>query len=61
MFYDNVLHYLIRNGLSAREFEKMCGLSNGMVHGWKNGAQPSTITVRKIAEATHIPAGKWLE
>jgi len=61
MFYENILNYIERNGLSVREFEKMCGLSNGLVSCWRNGSVPSTATVKKISLATHIPISRWLE
>lgn len=60
MLYERVVEYITRNEISIREFERMCGLSNGTVHGWKMGNIPSTASVRKIVDATHISADRWI-
>lgn len=61
MFYQKVMEYCEKNNLSTMAFEKMCGLSNGVVGKWKDNGNPSLLTLSKIVNATGIPTQKWLE
>ena len=60
MVYERVVDYTTRNGMSIREFERMCGLSNGTVGKWRK-AEPKVETIHKISDATHIPVSKWVD
>ena len=57
----NIYRYCNSNGISIREFEKRCGLSNGIVKKWLPKGNPSISTLMKIANATGIPIEKWIE
>lgn len=62
MFYPKVIEYCKKNNLSISAFEKMCGLTNGTVNGWKvKGSNPSFTTMQKIVKATGISISKWLK
>lgn len=62
MFYDKVVDYCSRNGISIMAFEQMCGIGNGVVARWKNdSSKPSLNTLMKIEENTKIPIKKWLD
>lgn len=61
MVYDKVQDYIKSNNLSGNSsFEKLCGLGNGTVSGWKDG-NPRVETLIKIESATGIPVSKWLQ
>lgn len=57
----NIFRYCNSNGISICEFEKKCGLSNGIVKKWLPKGNPSISTLMKIASATGIPIEKWIE
>lgn len=61
MIYPKIIDYCQKNNLSVAAFERKCGLTNGTVHGWKDGGYPSIPTLQKIEKATKISAKKWLE
>jgi len=59
---NNIQIYLTNEGITEYGFERLCGLPNGILGKWRTGAYKSTsiATVEKIAEATKIPAAKWI-
>lgn len=62
MIYQNIASYCKRNNISISDFEKKCGIGNGVVGGWKNGkSTPNLKSLSKIANATGIPISEWLE
>lgn len=62
MFYEKVVEYCEKEGLSLSAFEKKCGIGNGTVARWKdNASKPSLATIEKIAKNTKVPISKWLK
>ena len=59
MIYRKIIDYCKKNNLSVSAFEKKCGLSNGTVNGWKDGGNPSLITLQKVVSATGISIEEW--
>lgn len=62
VFAENIRNYCSNNGISNMEFEKRCGLSNGIVYKWEKGIakNPNITTLQKIETATRIPMSRWL-
>lgn len=60
--YKKVIQYCKEKGMPISAFEKMCGLANGTVNGWKNhgGGNPRGETIKKISENTGISIEKWM-
>ena len=61
LFYQKVIAYCEKHNLSVSAFETKCGLANGTVNGWKNGSDPSLVSLKRISEATKISVAKWLK
>lgn len=60
--YQKVIQYCQEKGISVLAFEKMCGLSNGTVQGWKvKGSNPSMESMKKIMSATETSFEYWQE
>lgn len=61
MVYKKVVKYCKKNNLSISAFEKMCGMTNGTVRGWKaRKGNPSLETLQKIVSVTGIPIDDWI-
>jgi transcriptional regulator with XRE-family HTH domain len=53
--------YCAREGISIKEFERRCKLSNSIVHKWRVGiTSPSLKTISRICEATGTDIGAWI-
>ena len=49
MFYEKIVAYCESNDMSISEFEKRCGIGNGVVGRWRNNkSSPSIRTLKKI-------------
>lgn len=59
MVYENVKRYCDEHGLSIARFEKLCGIGNGIVATWGEGASPTMRSLEKIAAYTGIPLANW--
>lgn len=61
MIYERILEYCKENHISVTDFEKVCGIANGLVGKWKSGkTQPSLRILSKIQNATGISIGYWI-
>lgn len=62
MIFEKVQNYCSHNNISISAFEKKCGIGNGTVGRWADGAsKPSLTTLEKIEKATKIPALEWMK
>lgn len=59
--YGKIVKYCYENDLTIMAFEKLCGLSNGVVSKWKSAGYPRIDNMQKIVNATGIPIQNWLE
>ena len=60
LLYENIIAYCEKEKIPVYIFEKKCGISNGTIGKWKNGAyKPSLATLEKIAAETKIPIAEW--
>lgn len=58
---DNIMIYCEENGITVKEFERKCKLSNSLVSKWRSGvAKPSLATLYKIVSATGVDLNAWL-
>lgn len=61
-FYETVADYIKRNKINEYRFEKMCGLSRGIVRKWRLGlVSPTLATLQKISDGTGIPLERWVK
>ena len=60
MLAEKIEKYCEKKGISIRQFEIMCGLSNGLIGKWKNGLSPTVTSLSKIADATKTDLKKWV-
>lgn len=58
--FQKVVDYCKEKGLSICQFEKMCGIGNGVVAEWGKDSSPSLASLKKISEATGIPITEWI-
>lgn len=59
---QNINNYCAVNGITIKEFERRCGLSNSVVHKWAIGkSTPTLSTLGKIVTATGIGMAEWLK
>ena len=62
MIYEKIVVYCNENNISICDFEKKCGIGNGVVGRWKDDkSSPTVTTLTKIAKATKIPISEWLK
>lgn len=62
MVYENVCAYCEKKNLPIYEFEKLCGLGNGTVAGWKDDkTKPTLKTLEKISSATGLSINKLIK
>lgn len=59
--YKRIVKYCYKNNLTIMDFEKLCGLPNGIVRKWKELSEPSLMSLTKIVNATGIKAEVWLK
>lgn len=60
MYYEKVIAYCKKNNMAVSTFEEKCGIGNGTIGRWKNGAsKPSLSTLEKINKALKIPEDYW--
>lgn len=59
---ENVRRYCDDHGISVAEFERSCGIGNGLVAKWERGRRyvPSIKTLMKMQTRTGIPISTWL-
>ena len=61
MKYDVVLKYCKEEGITVKDFERLCDLSNGTVGKWKDGKyEPSMKNLSKIIHNTGLSATYWI-
>lgn len=48
-FYDNLLKLCAQNNVTPSGVAREVGLSNAAANGWKNGKNPSDVTLRKLS------------
>lgn len=59
---ENIRRYCEDENISVKDFEKRCGLANGLVGKWKSGvAMPSFPTLQKIVDATGVELSEWVK
>ena len=62
MVYEKVVAYCNENGITVSEFERRCGLGNGVVSKWRDsGYWPSIPTLQKMEAATGVPMHEWMK
>lgn len=62
MIYKKVVAYCEKKNMSICQFEKMCGIGNGVVGAWKDDeSKPALKTLEKIAKATKTSITTWLK
>lgn len=62
MVYRKVVAYCEKKNISICEFEKLCGIGNGVVGAWKDDkSKPTLNTLEKIAKATNTSITRWLK
>ncbi len=50
MFWNTFVNLCIKNHTKPNPVAKAIGISSGAVTNWKNGAMPSSTTIKKIAD-----------
>lgn len=55
MFYDNFIRLCAERKESPSGVAKKIGLSNAAANGWKNGKQPSDVTIEKLSQFFGVP------
>ena len=60
---DNIKAYCEAREITIAEFERMCGLSNGIVRHWKDGRNrtANVATLARIESATGIEISRWIK
>lgn len=57
----NIERYCKEHSITNAEFERKCGISNGLVRNWRLGTYGINLkTLERIAEGTGIPVSRWL-
>ena len=54
-FYINYVRLCAEKGKSASGVAREIGLSNAAANGWKNGKEPSDVTLQKLSTYFGVP------
>ncbi len=60
-FYSNYVRLCAEKGKSASGVAREIGLSNAAANGWKNGKEPSDITLQKLSAYFGVPVSELLD
>lgn len=60
-FYSNYVRLCAEKGKSASGVAKEIGLSNAAANGWKNGKEPSDVTLQKLSAYFGVPVSELTE
>lgn len=60
MIYKKVETYCKKSNIAISVFEKKCGLGNGTIGGWAEGARPRIDSLEKVATEMGITVAELL-
>lgn len=60
-FYNNYVRLCAKKGKSASGVAREIGLSNAAASGWKNGKEPSDVTLQKLSSYFGVPVSELSE
>ena len=60
-FYSNYVRLCAERGKSASGVAREIGLSNAAANGWKNGKEPSDVTLQKLSAYFGVPISELTE
>lgn len=60
-FYSNYVRLCAEKGKSASGVAREIGLSNAAANGWKNGKEPSDVTLQKLSAYFGVPVSELTE
>ena len=60
-FYSNYVRLCAEKGKSASGVAREIGLSNAAANGWKNGKEPSDVTLQKLSLYFGVPVSELTE
>lgn len=60
-FYSNYVRLCAEKGKSVSGVAKEIGLSNAAANGWKNGKEPSDVTLQKLSTYFGVPVSELTE
>lgn len=60
-FYSNYVRLCAEKGKSASGVAREIGLSNAAANGWKNGKEPSDITLQKLSAYFGVSVSELLD
>ena len=61
MIYEKVLDYVKKHNQTIAEFERKCGIGNGVISQWRDNKNlPTLNTLIKIAESTNTRIEQWI-
>lgn len=67
MIYSKIRSYCEKIGISIKQLEELCHISNGTIGKWNEDREeaksfnPSWSTLQKLAKGTGIPITEWLK